>query len=159
MLNSGLSIHIPLCSSVLSYCYHGGFIMYIFTSLPSTAYTALRSTGCSLSFFNLLNIRFQVLSLNNIPGSSPVEMGPQPLGQGLLIQQEPGELEHQLEHLCQLLHRPPASPVNGTWAMPVPLQGIPSTVMETKFSRAATRDPKLAFLHTLNALNSLPWSS
>ena len=106
MLNSGLSIHIPLCSSVLSYCYHGGFIMYIFTSLPSTAYTALRSTGCSLSFFNLLNIRFQVLSLNNIPGSSPVEMGPQPLGQGLLIQQEPGELEHQLEHLCQLPCQP-----------------------------------------------------
>ena len=37
-----------------------------------------------------------------------------PHGQGLLIQQESGELEHQLEHLCQQLYQPPASPVNGT---------------------------------------------
>ena len=28
--------------------------------------------------------------------------GPQPLGQGLLTQEEPGEFEHQLDHLCQL---------------------------------------------------------
>ena len=33
-------------------------------------------------------------------------MAPQPLGQGLLIQQEPGELEHQLEHLCRLPYQP-----------------------------------------------------
>ena len=39
-------------------------------------------------------------------GALPVEMALQPLRQGLLIQQEPGELEHQLERLCQLPGQP-----------------------------------------------------
>ena len=33
-------------------------------------------------------------------------MAPRPLGQDLLIQQVPGELEHQLVHLCQLPCQP-----------------------------------------------------
>lgn len=58
---------------------------------------------------DLLPLGLQALSPNNVElslGSSPVGTVPQPLGQGLLIQQEPEELEHQLVLLCQLPCQP-----------------------------------------------------